>query len=223
MSSWSTANGTESYQFDQGSRISQVQNPLGTFNLSYLGATDQITQIAYPNGTSENYSYLPNNQDRRLSQLAFTGPNGNISTYGYQYNPVGTISQWSVQTASNGQTKTFSPDYDAADQLVSSLVQITNGSASTQSQYGYTYDNAGNRTGFQSDLTVASAQANSLNQLTQVTTGQGPLTVFGNTNRPSTVSVNGVSAKNLPNNSFSAQIPVSSGQNTITVTARGSG
>ena len=111
-------------------------------------------------------------------------------------------------------------DYDPADQLVSSLVQITNGSASTQSQYGYTYDNAGNRTGFQSDLTVASAQANSLNELTQVTTGQGPLTVFGNTNRPSPVSVNGLSAKNLPNNSFSAQIPVSSGQNPISVTAK---
>src|SRR5208337_4537492 len=43
---------------------------------------------------------------------------------------------------------------DLADQLVSSLVQITNGSSGTQSQYGYSYDNAGNRTGFQSDLTV---------------------------------------------------------------------
>ena len=133
---------------------------------------------------------------------------------------MGTISQWSIQTASNGQTKTFGLDYDVADQLVSSLVQITNGSSGTQSQYGYSYDNAGNRTGFQSDLTVASAQANSFNQLTQVTTGQGPLTVFGNTNRSSTVSVNGVSAKNLPNNSFSAQIPVNSGQNPISVTAR---
>jgi hypothetical protein len=99
---------------------------------------------------------------------------------------------------SNGQSKTFSPDYDLADQLVSSLVQITKGSSGTQSQYGYSYDKAGNRTGFQSDLTVASAQANWLNQLTQITTGQGPLTVFGNTNRPSTVSVNGVSAKNWP-------------------------
>ena len=93
----------------------------------------------------------------------------------------------------------------AADQQVSSLVQITSDWSGTQSQYGYSFDKAGNRTGFQSDLTVASAQANWLNQLTQVTTGQGPLTVFGNTNRPSTVSVNGVSAKNLPNNSFSAQ------------------
>jgi YD repeat-containing protein len=71
-----------------------------------------------------------------------------------------------------------------------------------------------------SDLTLASAPANWLNQLTQITTGQGPLTVFGNTNRPSTVSVNGVSAKNLPNNSFSAQIPVNSGQIPISVTAR---
>ena len=201
VSSWSTANGTESYQFDQGGRLSQVQNPLGTFSLSYLGATGQIAKIAYPNQTSENYSYQPNNQDRRLSALTFTGPSGNISSYGYQYNPVGTISRWSIQTASNGQSKTFSPDYDVADQLVSSLVQVTEGSSATQSQYGYSYDNAGNRTGFQSDLTVASAQANWLNQLTQVTTGQGPLTVFGNTNRPSTVSVNGVSAKNLPNNS----------------------
>ncbi len=104
-------------------------------------------------------------------------------------------------------------------EMVSSLVQITKGSSGTQNRYGYSYDKAGNRTGFQSDLTVASAQANWLNQLTQITTGQGPLTVFGNT-RPSTVSVNGVSAKNLPNNSFSAQIPVRSGQNPISVTAK---
>jgi hypothetical protein len=45
VSSWSTANGTESYQFDNGGRISQVQNPLGTFSLSYLGASGQITQV----------------------------------------------------------------------------------------------------------------------------------------------------------------------------------
>jgi YD repeat-containing protein len=97
VSSWNTANGTESYQFDMGGRISQVQNPLGTFCLSYLGATGQIAQMAYPNRTSENYLYLPNNQDRRLSALAFTGQSGNISSYGYQYNPVGTISRWSIQ------------------------------------------------------------------------------------------------------------------------------
>ena len=91
---------------------------------------------------------------------------------------------------------------------------------STDSHRYYVFSAINGRARHQSDLTVASAQANSLNQLTQVTTGQGPLTVFGNTNRPSTVSVNGVSAKNLPNNSFSAQIPVTSGQNTISVTAK---
>jgi hypothetical protein len=142
-------------------------------------------------------------------------PSGNISSYSYTYNPVGTISSWALTTASNSQTKTFNLNYDLADELVSALMQVNSAGTSTQAQFGYSYDQAGNRTGFQNDLDVASATANSLNQVTQVTTGQGLLTVFGTTNRPSTVTVNNVSAKSLASNAFQAQIPASAGQNTI--------
>jgi YD repeat-containing protein len=86
-------------------------------------------------------------------------------------------------------------------------------------QSAYSYDKSGNRTTFQSDLALQQASANTLNQLTQVMTGQGPLTVAGFTDKAATVTVNGVRALTYSDDTFRGRIPVTSGPNTIAITA----
>jgi RHS repeat-associated protein len=109
--------------------------------------------------------------------------------------------------------------YDNADQLTGGTQTDTVTSA-VQSQAGYGYDLAGNRTLAQSGLVPANATYNNLNGLGSIQTGgTGQMLVQGTVNKPVTgVTVNGMTAGVSPSEIFHAQIPVQTGVNTIAVT-----
>ncbi len=63
----------QSRSFDGEGRLASVTNPLGTFNLSYDGASPRSTGASYPNGQGSTLTYLDVLHDFRLSQLGW-GP-----------------------------------------------------------------------------------------------------------------------------------------------------
>jgi len=59
--------GAETFQYDALGRLSVHASDLGTFNLGYLGQTDQITSRQLASSTlATTWSYLTNTGDRRL-------------------------------------------------------------------------------------------------------------------------------------------------------------
>jgi RHS repeat-associated protein len=129
--------------FDVLGRPTLVTNALGAFQYAYVDATPRLASEAYPNGQTNLYTYYGNLGDERLSQILHFYPNGSLlSGFGYAYNAVGQITEWT-----NGwdtiPTRVWTCSYDAADQLTN-VVSI--GGPSPVTNYGYAYDQAGNRT-----------------------------------------------------------------------------
>src|SRR5262249_39673505 len=84
--------------YDALGRVSQVVNPLGTFDYAYVGATTRLNSIRYPNGQVTTNSYYDNLGDHRLQQIKHQSPAGSIiSQFNYTYDAEGRITAWSKQ------------------------------------------------------------------------------------------------------------------------------
>jgi RHS repeat-associated protein len=80
-----TGAGTESFQYDTLGRLISDSNDLGTFTLTYLGQTGQITARQLANSSlATSWTYLPNSGDRRLAGISTTGLSAGQST-GFQF------------------------------------------------------------------------------------------------------------------------------------------
>jgi len=138
----------------------------------------------YPNSTA-----TPGNDDQRLAQIQNLASGGaNISTFGYAYNAAGLITSWSKQVGT-GSTLTSTFLYDTADQLISATLPSDSAVASR----AYAYDQAGNRTREQVDVTTSAFSFNTVNQLTAQSAG-GDLAFTGTVNEPATLTVGGNAA-----------------------------
>ncbi|PYI94750.1 MAG: peptidase C39, bacteriocin processing, partial [Verrucomicrobia bacterium] len=130
--------------FDSLGRTNGEVNNLGTFDYTYVGATNRPQMLHYPNGQTSNYSYYPNSGDKQLQTLQNLRPNlSNLSRFDYIYDKEHMITQWTKQNdASTAQPLYFT--YDGADQLVlwkNNSVPPLHGGIIHQ----LTYDFAGNR------------------------------------------------------------------------------
>ena len=84
-----TGAGAETFGYDAIGRLVSHANDLGSFALSYLGQTGQITgrQLA-SSSLATSWSYLPNSGDRRLAGIANVGLSpSQYSTYAYTTTP----------------------------------------------------------------------------------------------------------------------------------------
>lgn len=155
----------ESRGFDVLGRLSQVTNPLGTFQYTYDGATSRVLKVALPNGQATNFTYQNNQGDFRLAQIANTRSDGsNISTFGYTYDAAGQIQTWSRQA--DAQTPTvYQYGYDAVGQVLSATLHSGDITGQVLSSFIYGYDDAGNRTSEQIGGNITTSTYNNLNQL----------------------------------------------------------
>jgi RHS repeat-associated protein len=148
---------TESFAYDRLSRLVSHGTALGTFNLSYLGQTGQITGQQSSTGTvGTTWQYDTNTNDRRLKAIDNSGA---TRSFNYTTTPESLITQIQ-ETAPKGSAwapKTWSYDYDDAYRLTKAST-----SAGT---YGYGLDSAGNITSFESPSGSTTAGYNNLNQL----------------------------------------------------------
>jgi RHS repeat-associated protein len=162
----------ETRSFDPLGRLLSAVNPLGTFGYTYVGATDRMDKVTYPNGMTCQYNYHPLPGDFRLKDIIHTLPgNTLLSRHSYEYNVVDNITRWTQISPQAGFNRSWLCGYDAADQLSSVTSQDPDTFANLPTgQYSYTYDFAGNRLTETIDGVTATATSNALNQLTSLTT-----------------------------------------------------
>jgi RHS repeat-associated protein len=212
-------NVAESVAIDTLGRPQTVTNPLGTFNYSYVGTTQRLETLSYPNGQTTELSYFGANDDHRLQQILHKKPGGALlSRHAYTYEPSGTIKTWTQETDVSA-AKVYHFEHDRADQLTAATLKTTDPTPSIVKRYVYAYDAAGNRTSEQIDNSVLSSSHNILNQITTTQPG-GMLRVGGSTNESADVTVGGELARALPGNKFEGEVPVALGTTSVPVVAR---
>jgi YD repeat-containing protein len=114
--------GAETFQYDAIGRLVTHASDLGSFTLSYLGQTGQITGRQLASSTlATSWSYLNNAGDRRLAGIGNVGLTaGQFSTYGYSTTPenfITGITETSDATAVYPAAGTQTAAYNTLNQL----------------------------------------------------------------------------------------------------------
>jgi RHS repeat-associated protein len=216
LASRSVDGGTESFTYAQD-LLTSIQNPLGNFTYQYSASTGQLSNVNMPNGVATTYSYYPALQDGRLSSINNALGSTTLSNFGYNYDAVGNITNWTIQQGSSSQIwdLTSPQSYDSLDQLSAAVLKDAQGDSTN---YDWNYDAAGNRTLEQIGPDHTTAVANNLNQITSLDSSM-PVTFTGTTSIPALVTVNGASANTITAKYFGTAVRLNDGGNTVTVQA----
>ena len=161
-----------SYGYDAASRLSTVKdgsNNVATY--SYIANSPLVSQIAFTNGTSrrmattKSYDYL-----NRLTKISTTPPGAGAGpvTFNYTYNQA---NQRTKNILADGSFWIYA--YDSLGQVTSGKKYFFDGTPVPGQQFGYAFDDIGNRTQTQTggdeagaNLRLASYSVNNLNQIT---------------------------------------------------------
>jgi len=210
---------TRSQTYDQLGRIASITNPLNVFNNTYVGTTDRMQSVTYPNGQTTTYSYFPNAGDHRLQEIWHKAPGGaTLSKFDYMYDFVGNITTWTQQTDSN-PAKAYDLGYDSADQLTAATYRTTDAIPVVLKRYVYGYDAAGNRLGEQNDDSILGATYNNMNRLMSQQPS-GALRFKGTLDEAATVTIQGNPATVSADNKFEGQAQAPQGASQVDVVAR---
>jgi RHS repeat-associated protein len=104
--------------FDSLGRPNGETDNLGAFGYSYVGVTNRLQAVNYPNGQTSGYAYFPNSGDKQLQTLQnFNANMSNLSKFDYVYDKEHMITQWTKQSDAAAAQPLYLT-YDGADQLV---------------------------------------------------------------------------------------------------------
>ena len=173
---------SETWTFDSLGRLSSDANKLGTFTYSYVGVTERLQTITYPGGSTANYTWFPNLQDKRLQQIKNqTSASVLLSQFDYTYDAEGQLLTWTKNYPGLPTPQRYDLGYDNADQLTGApLKKATNNALIRQYMYGY--DPASNRTSERVGNATTNSAPNNVNEITSQN---------GGTNRMLTYDLNG--------------------------------
>jgi RHS repeat-associated protein len=129
--------GAETFGYDAIGRLTNHASDLGSFALSYLGQTGQITGRALASSTlATSWSYLANSGDRRLAGIGNVGlSTGQYSTYSYTTTPENFI----AAIAETSDSATVYPTTGTQSAAYNNMNALTN-----LSGQAFTYDADGN-------------------------------------------------------------------------------
>jgi len=215
---------SEEYVFDGRSRVEDVINNLGTFNVFYVGQSNRIDYIDLPNGMKTDYTYENATGDHLVQQIKHLNSAGMpavISQFDYTYRQDRNIETWT--TKQNGAiAKKWTFGYDDALRL-QSAVRTNTSTQAVLEQFGYGYDKAGNRNSVAEGTTTTNYPANELNQTT-AEQGFGATKFSGTIDEPALVTVNSEPAKVMSTGgsapyTYEALVDLAEGSNTVTIEA----
>ena len=157
---------SETWTFDSLGRVSSDANKIGTFNYSYVGVTGRLQTLTYPGGTTANYTYFPNLQDKRLQQIKNqTSASVLLSQFDYTYDTEGQLLTWTKNYPGLATPQRYDLGYDNADQLLTAPLKKTTNNALVR-QYIYGYDPASNRTSERVGNATTNSVPNNVNEIT---------------------------------------------------------
>ncbi|KAA3445852.1 peptidase C39 [Mesorhizobium sp. SARCC-RB16n] len=177
--------GPETFGYDAVGRMNAHTSDLGSFTLSYLGETEQVTSRQLASSTlSTSWTYLPNSGDRRLAQINNVGLSASqFSTYQYITTPenlITAIAENSDSSAVYPSVSTQTASYNNLNQLTNlsgqALSYDANGNLLSDGQRNYSWDAENRLVGIsypgRPDNFTAFAY-DGLNRRTRITTGGG--------------------------------------------------
>lgn len=215
-----TVNGTANQvvlEFDTRGRVSAEVNNLGEFETAYVGASNNVESVTYPNGQVSLYEYFPANNSGRLQHIRHLAPNGaTLSRHDYTYDVVGNVASWTQQLV--GASTVWAFGYDAANQLNDASKWSVGGTPVQLEHHIFGYDAAGNRKFEQHGNASTATAYDALNRATARGPG-GTIGIAGVTNEPARIVIQGQPVPTAPDNTFRGSAPVSVGANVISITA----
>jgi RHS repeat-associated protein len=184
------------YGYDEASRLATVTNGVNTATYSYIANSPLVGQIEFKQGvntrmtTTKSYDFL-----NRLTQIASTPDADNPSLFGYTYNQA---NQRTRVNLSDGGYWLY--QHDSLGQVTSGKRYWRDGSPVAGQQFGYAFDDIGNRKSTKAGgdihgagLREASYTVNDLNQYTERTV-PGAVDLLGIAHTLASVTVNSENA-----------------------------
>ncbi len=160
---------------------------------------------------------MNNAGDRRLQDIHHqTAAGTTLSRFSYAYDPLGNITNWTQQYATD--VKAYDFTYDVAEQLTSAVYRTTDATPTVVKRYGYSYDPTGNRTTARIDDTPLLYAYNNMNRLTSQS-GGGVVEFRGMTSEAASVTVAGKPATGAGSSAFAGSAALPSGTSTVTIAA----
>lgn len=217
---------SQTMEYDVLGRLSKQTNLLGAsgFVYGYEGVTGRPSTVVYPNGQTTSFAYEANAGDHRLKQIHHQLSGGaTLSRFSYTTDAVGNFTTWQTQTGAD-PAKVYEFGYDAADQLTRAVQRTTDPAPSILKQYGWGYDQAGNRTAEQIDAAGTASVYDAMNRLTGQQAG-GAVSFKGTVNEPAAVTVQGTPALVAavgagPAQAFEGKATLAPGPNSVEVKAK---
>jgi RHS repeat-associated protein len=176
---------TIGYGYDYASRLQSVTAGSNTVTYAYLPNSSLVSNILFQTGgqtmmtTTKSYDNL-----NRLAAITSVPSAGSAVSYSYAYNAANQRTQAVLADGSD-----WNYGYDSLGQVTGGNKQWSDGSAVAGQQFGYAFDDIGNRTAHTANGREVTYTVNSLNQYTQRTV-PGYIWEIGSAASNATVTVN---------------------------------
>ncbi len=180
-----TSLGSTGYTYDDASRLSAVTSGANTATYAYQANSNLISTLTFNNGTADVLTTTKTNDKlNRLLSVSSVPTGASTVGYAYLYN---TANQRIRATLADGSYWVY--QYDSLGQVVAGQKYWQNDTAVGGMQFGYAFDDIGNRKTATTNGRQASYTTNLLNQYTQATV-PGALDILGMANSAATVTIN---------------------------------
>lgn len=167
---------SETWAFDSLGRLSSDTNKLGAFTYGYVGVTNRLNALTYPNGATANYTYFPNAQNKRLQEIKTqTSASALFSQFDYTYDAEGQLLTWTKNNPGLTGPQRYDLGPDNADQLLAAPLKDATSNALIK-QYTYGYDLASNRTSERVGNKTTTSTPNNVNEITSQSNPSATLT-----------------------------------------------
>lgn len=180
-----TSLGSTGYAYDDASRLAVVSSGDNTVAYAYQANSNLVGTITFNNGTANVLTTTKTNDHlQRLVSISSVPAGSSPVSYTYDYNAA---NQRIKATLADGSYWVY--EYDDLGQVMSGRKYWPNDTKVGDMQFGYAFDDIGNRTSATTNGRHASYTANSLNQYTAATV-PGAFEVLGIANAAAFVTVN---------------------------------